>query len=371
MSASTAFVAADAIAANVRALVELAAPATTCAVVKADGYGHGSVAVARAALAGGATWLAVAQVAEARVLRAAGIEAPVLLLSEPRPDEIDHALAVGLRLVVYRAETIEAVSARAEALGVPSVRCHLKVDTGMRRVGCEPDDAVLLARQILAAPCLELEGTMTHLAVADEPADPTTDAQLDRFDVVLAAVSSEGIDPGIRHAANSAGTIASARSRYDLVRTGIAVYGVAPSAALADEVPLLPALRWVSSVSLVKPVRAGEKVSYGHRHRFSADTVVATVPVGYADGYRRRLGLAGGEVLIGGRRRPVVGVVTMDQFVVDLGPDGTGVSVGDEVVLIGSQGDDQITATELADRLDTIGYEIVCAISSRVERRPG
>jgi alanine racemase len=370
MSASTAFVDAAAISANARALAGLAAPAVTCAVVKADGYGHGSVTAACAALEGGATWLAVAQVDEARVLRGAGIEVPILLLSELRVDEIDQALAMGLRVVVYRPETIAGLSARAEALGVPSVRCHLKVDTGMRRVGCEPDDAIARARQIVDAPCLELEGTMTHLAMADEPEDPTTDVQLDRFDAVLAALADAGIDPGVRHAANSAGTIAFPRSRYDLVRTGIALYGIAPAPAMSPRVDLEPALRWVSSVSLVKPVRAGEKVSYGHRHRLDSDTIVATVPVGYADGYRRRLGLVGGEVLVGGRRRPIVGVVTMDQFVVDLGPDGGSVSVGDEVVLLGPQGDEEISATELAGRLDTIGYEIVCAISPRVERRP-
>ena len=370
MSASTAWIDAAAIEANARTLAGLAAPAATCAVVKADGYGHGSVTAARAALDGGATWLAVAQVAEARVLRGAGVEAPILLLSELRADEIEPALALGLRLVVYRPETIDELSRRAEALGVPSVRCHLKVDTGMRRVGCEPADAVERARLILAAPCLALEGTMTHLAMADEPDDPTTDAQLDRFDAVLAAFTEAGIDPGLRHAANSAGTIAFPRSRYDLVRAGIAVYGIAPSPALAAHVDLAPALRWVSSVSLVKRVRAGERVSYGHLHRFADDTVVATVPVGYADGYRRRLGLVGGEVLVAGARRPVVGVVTMDQFVVDCGPDGGGVAVGDEVVLLGRQGDDEIPAAEVAGRLDTIGYEVVCAISARVERRP-
>ena len=369
MSASIAFVDQKAITRNVSVLDALAPGARTCAVVKADGYGHGSVSVARAALDGGAGWLAVAQVAEARALRAAGIEAPVLLLSEPRVDEIEAALALGLRLVVYRPETVAAVSGAAAALGVPSVRCHLKVDTGMRRVGCEPEDAVTRARQILDAPCLDLEGTMTHLATADDPSDPTTDGQLDRFDGVLAELAAAGIEPGIRHAANSAATIAFPRSHYDLVRTGIALYGIAPSPTLAGAVDLLPALRWVSSVSLVKQVRAGEKVSYGHRHRFAGDTVVATVPVGYADGYRRRLGLAGGEVLIGGRRRPVVGVVTMDQFVVDCGP-GADVSAGDEVVLLGRQDDEEITAEEIAGRLDTIGYEVVCAISARVERRP-
>ena len=370
MTSSVAHIDLGAIEHNVRTLSASAGDAAVCAVVKADGYGHGSVAAAGAALRAGATWLGVAQVDEARPLRAAGIEAPVLLLSEPRPDELDAALALGLHLVLHRPETIDAVAARAEVLGVPAVPCHLKVDTGMRRIGCEPADAVGIARQLADRPVLGHEGTMTHLARADEPGEPTTDRQLDRFDEVLASLSAAGFDPGIRHAANSAATIAHPRSRYDLVRTGIAVYGIPPSPAMAGAADLRPALRWTTTVSLVKPVRAGEHVSYGHRYTFPEDTVVATVPVGYADGVRRRLGLVGGQVLVGGRRRPIVGVVTMDQFVVDCGPDGGGVGVGDEVVLLGRQGDDEITAEEIAGTLDTIGYEVVCAISPRVERRP-
>ena len=369
MTASTATIDTDAIERNVRTLAGLAAPAAVCAVVKADGYGHGSVTVAEAALAGGATWLAVAQVDEARALRAAGIDAPILLLSEPRPDEVDAGLAVGLRFVVHRPETIDHLSARASALGVPTVPCHLMIDTGMRRIGCEPSDAVSLARHIVDGRTLALEGSMTHLARADEPGEPTTDAQLDRFDQVLAELDQAGIDPGVRHAANSAATIAHPRSRYDMVRTGIAVYGIPPSPAMTGAADLRPALRWTSTVSFVKPVPAGDRVSYGHHHTFPHGTVVATVPVGYADGFARRLGLVGGEVLIGGRRRPIVGVVTMDQFVVDCGPDGGGVAVGDEVVLLGQQGDDEISANDIAERLDTIGYEIVCGISRRVRRR--
>jgi alanine racemase len=369
MTASTATVDLDAIRHNIRTLAGAAGGAMVCAVVKADGYGHGSVPVARAALDAGAAWLAVAQVGEARVLRAAGIEAPVLLLTEPRPDELEAAFALGLRIVVYRSETIDAIAARAAELGVATVPCHLQVDTGMRRVGCEPDEAVDRARQIAGAGRLTLEGSMTHLARADEPDDPTTDHQLDRFEQVLSDLRAAGIDPGIRHAANSAGTLTSERSRYDLVRVGIATYGIPPAPALGGVADLRPALRWHSTVSFVKPVRAGEKVSYGHHHTFERDTVVATVPVGYADGLRRRLGLSGGALLVGGRRRPIVGVVTMDQCMVDCGPDAD-VSVGDEVVLLGRQGEEEITANEVGELLGTIGYEVVCAIGARVERRP-
>lgn len=368
MPASVAHIDLDAIAHNVGTLSARAGDSLFCAVVKADGYGHGATDVARAALGAGAQWLGVAQVGEARRLRAAGIDAPILLLSEPRPDEIDHALALGLRLTVCRAATVTAVAERARTVGAAGVALHLKIDTGMRRIGCEPGEAVDLARTIVETDGIRLEGTMTHLARADEPDDPTTDHQLDTFERTLGALADAGIDPGLRHAANSAGTIAVPRSHLDLVRVGIALYGISPAPALDGAVDLLAALRWTSNVSLVKAVRAGEGVSYGHRHHFEDDTVVATIPVGYADGVRRRLGVAGGEVLIRGHRRPMVGVVTMDQFVVDCGP-GSDVAVGDEVVLIGRQGDEALTAEEWGERIDTIGYEIVCGISARVPRQ--
>lgn len=359
----------DAIVHNVAVLDGLAGAAAVCAVVKADGYGHGAVPVARAALAGGATWLGVAHVQEARTLRAAGIDAPVLVLSECGTDTatLDAALAAGLHLVAYRPAFLDAVSARAAAVGVPTVPVHLKVDTGMRRVGCEPHEAVGLARRIVADPHLRLAGTMTHLAVADEPGNPGTGVQLGRFEAVLRELAEAGIDPGVRHAANSAGTILHPRSHLDLVRPGIAVYGIPPAPVLTNVAPLRAAMRWRSTVRFVKPVGAGEGVSYGHRHVFEEPTVVATVPVGYADGLRRRLALVGGAVLIRGRRCPIVGVVTMDQVVVDVGPTGD-VEVGDEVVVLGAQDDDEITATEQALLLDTIGYEITCGIDARVRR---
>ncbi|MFP5321734.1 MAG: alanine racemase [Acidimicrobiia bacterium] len=359
----------DAIAHNVAVLRERAGAAQLCAVVKADGYGHGAVPVARAALAAGATWLGVAQVEEGRALRAAGVDAPVLVLSECATDDraLDLALTCGLHLTTYRPAFLDALSARARALGVPSVPVHLKVDTGMRRVGCEPHQAVGLAQRIVDDPHLRLAGTMTHLAVADEPGNPTTGAQLGRFEAVLAELDAAGIDPGLRHAANSAATLIHPRAHLDLVRTGIALYGIPPAPVLEGVADLRPAMRWTSTVRFVKAVGRGEAVSYGHRHVFPEPTVVATVPVGYADGVRRRLGLVGGEVLVRGRRCPIVGVVTMDQLVVEVGD--LPVEVGDEVVLVGAQGDDEITATEVALRLDTIAYEITCGVSPRVVRR--
>jgi alanine racemase len=344
------------------------APARLCAVVKANGYGHGATAVGRAALDAGADWLAVAQVHEAVTLRDAGIEAPVLVLAEPRPDEVDDAVDTGARLTLYTTAAIEAVARSARRHRRPPVATHVKVDTGMGRVGCAPHDLVEVAVAVAKAPELDLEGILTHLPVADEPDNPFTAAQLARFDGLLAEVRAAGLAAPLVHAANSAGAIAHPAARYDMVRCGIAVYGIPPSPVLAGRADLRPALTLASEVSFVKRAAAGDAVSYGHRHRFERDTVVATVPLGYADGVFRSLPLFGQEVLIGGERRPMVGVVTMDQLMVDCGPDAT-VRQGDPVVLLGRQGDERITPDEWAARLGTISYEVVCAIGPRVARR--
>ncbi len=221
---------------------------------------------------------------------------------------------------------------------------------------------------LAAAPTLELEGICTHCAVADEPDNPFTARQLERFAAAVDALARAGVRAPLRHTANSATVLTRPDAAYELVRPGIALYGVPPSPALAGAVPLRPALRWRSAVSHVKRLRAGEGISYGHHHRAPADTVVATVPVGYADGLPRRWGLTGGVVLIGGRRRAILGVVTMDQLMVDCGPDGGGVARGDEVVLIGEQGDDRIAAEELAAAVGTIGYEVLTAVGRRSSR---
>jgi alanine racemase len=363
----------DAVAHNVRVLRDHVAPAQMCAVVKADGYGHGAVPVARAALAAGADWLAVAQVDEAAALREAGLDAPLLLLSEPHRDELDAVVGLGTRVTVYTVDTVSLLGDAARRHGGQRrVPVHLKVDTGMRRVGVAPGDAVAVAKSIADHPCLDLEGVFTHFPVADEPDNDFTTGQVARFESVLAELRSAGFEPPVRHAANSAGAICFPTARYDLVRCGIAVYGIPPAPGLAGRVDLRPALRLVSEVSFVKEVPADEGVSYGLHQRTGRDTVVATVPVGYADGVFRGLPLAGAEVLIHGRRRPMIGVVTMDQLMVDCGPDelsGTEVRRGDEVVLIGRQGGERITPDEWAAKLGTISYEVVCAIGPRVERR--
>ncbi|MFM7068385.1 MAG: alanine racemase [Actinomycetes bacterium] len=352
-----------AITANTAALFDVAAGSMLCAVVKADGYGHGAVPAAQAALAGGARWLAVALVEEGLELRAAGVRSPVLVLSEAPDDMVAAAVASDLTLTVYSESSIAA----AAAAGAAPV--HLKVDTGMHRVGVDPADAVRLARQLTDAG-LVLGGTYTHLARADEPSDTTTAAQLARFEAVLDGLADAGIDAGIRHAANSAGLLLHPSARYDMVRAGIAIYGVPPVSGndeLEWSTDLEPSLSLTSEITMVRELAAGEGVSYGHRWVAPADTVVAVVPIGYADGVRRDYGLRGGQVLVGGVRRPVRGVVTMDQLVIEVADDPP-VQRGDEVVLIGWQGEEHIPVSEWADRLDTIGYEIVCALSARLPR---
>jgi alanine racemase len=352
---------------NVSVLRELARPARFCAVVKANGYGHGAAPVARAALEAGADWLAVAQVEEAVALRDAGIEAPLLLLSEPRPDEIADALATRARLVLYSPGVVTAVARAVHAGRLPPATVHLKADTGMHRVGAHPDDMMALARAVDELTQVELEGVCTHLPVADEPDNPYTADQLGRFDDLLDKLRAGGVDTGIVHAANSAGMLCHPASRYDLVRSGIAVYGIPPAPALARLADLRPAMRLASEVSFVKTVAAGEGISYGHRQRLARESTIATVPIGYADGVFRSLPLAGQEVLVHGERRPIVGVVTMDQLMVDCGPDAD-VHRGDEVVLLGDQGDERVTPDEWAARMGTIAYEVVCAIGPRVAR---
>ena len=361
----------DAIRSNVRVLAELAAPAAVCAVVKANGYSHGAVRVAAAALEGGAKWLAVAVVEEGLELRDSGIDAPILVLTQPGYSAASTAVAARLTPTVDTAAGIARFAELAAASGRP-LAVHLKVNTGMNRVGAAPRDTVGLARTIVDDPFLDLGGVYTHLAVADEPDRPETGDQLDRYDDVLGRLGAAGIDPGLRHAANSAGAIAHPRSRLDLVRCGIAVYGLAPSPELRAGgfngcAELTPALEVRAAVSFVKQIEAGEGVSYGLRYVADRPTTVATVPLGYADGIDRRLGLTGGEVLLGGRRRRIAGTVTMDQLMIDCGDDV--VAVGDEVVLIGRQGDEVVTATEWAERLGTIAYEVICRFGPRLPRR--
>lgn len=359
----------SALAHNVGVLKQRAGSARVLAVVKADGYGHGAITAAEAAIEAGVDGLCVALVQEGVELRRAGIEVPVLVLSEQPLEQLGELVAHGLVATAYSARYVDALADEARRHDVSGHEVHLKIDTGMNRVGCRPADATELAGRILArSPHLMLGGVFTHLATADVP-DPTeTDRQLDRFEAALGELRRAGIDPGLVHASNSAATIAHPRARFDLVRVGIAMYGIAPDVAMTEVCrDLRPALSLRSRVSHVKRVNAGDGVSYGLRHRFDRPTTVATVPIGYSDGVPRRAGLTGGSVLIGGTRRPIVGVVTMDQLMVDCGDDT--VHVDDDVVLIGRQGEAEISANDWGTITDTIGYEIVCGLSRRLPRR--
>ncbi len=357
---------------NATLLARQASPAKLCAVVKAGGYGHGSAQVAQAALEGGAERLAVALVEEGIELRDAGIDAPVLLLSEPVPESMVEVVASGLTPTVYTPEGLAALTAAARSRGESAgpFPVHVKADTGMHRVGATSDEAVSLAVQVASTPALRLEGFWTHLAVSDEVDNPYTARQIDRFTKACALLRESGVAPEMLHAANSAGALWHPASRFDMVRCGISLYGLASDAGLADVAPadgLRPAMSLKARVSYVKEVAAGERISYGLRYGVERDSVIATVPLGYADGVTRSLSAAGAEVLIGGERRPVAGTVTMDQLMVDCGA-GHRVRRGDEVVLLGSQGDERIGAWDWATRTGTIAYEVVCGISSRVPR---
>lgn len=356
-----------AVRANVHALRDRCEPAQLLAVVKADAYGHGAVPVARAALDAGAVGLGVALVEEGIELREAGIEAPILVLSEPVPEAAPSVVRAALTPVVYTLTGIDAL-AKAVADGGMHERLpvHLKVDTGMHRVGCSTEDAIELAAQVVDRPELELAGICTHLAVADEPDNSYTADQLARFEGVLAACRARGLPTGMVHAANTAAAIEWPTSRFDMVRVGIGCYGISPADELDDRIELQPAMSVKARVSHVKSVPAGTRLSYGLRYETERETRIATVPIGYADGVPRELPARGGSALVRGRRCAMAGTVTMDQLMLDAGD--LPVEVGDQVVLIGRQGHEEISAASWARAMGTVTYTIVCGIGPRVPR---
>jgi len=368
----------DALRHNVGLLRAAADGAEAWAVVKADAYGHGAERVACAALDAGASGLCVALTHEGVELREAGLAAPILLLSQQPPEHADSIVEQRLTPTVYTEVGVDAIAEAARRAGGEPVDVHVKVDSGMQRVGASIDDAESIVSAVRESPSLRLAGIFTHLAVADSAAPEHiefTAMQADRFAELLGRLDLP--DDVIVHLANSAGTLT--RQRVDAqgrhpwaVRLGIAMYGLSPGEGV-DHLTngLRPVMSLIARVSHLKPVTSGTSISYGLRHRFERDTTVATVPLGYADGVPRRLWAAGGHVLVAGHRCPIVGVVTMDQLMVDVGAlhdAGIDVAVGDEVVLIGRQGDEEISADDWAELLDTIGYEIVCGISLRVPR---
>jgi alanine racemase len=340
--------------------------AELCAVVKADGYGHGGGDCARAALAGGADRLALATAGETAALRRQLPDARLLTMGALSAAEVDVTLGAGSEIAVWRDGFLRLVADRARALARPA-RVHVKHDSGMGRLGTgDPAEVMALCRSCAEDPGLELAGVWTHFATADEPESPFFDEQLQRFSELAAAVRAE--HPGVTvHAANSAALYREPRSHFDMARCGIAVYGMDPFGESPDPRGLEPVLSLHSYVADVKRFAAGASAGYGRTWRAPVATWVGVLPIGYGDGVRRGLS-NNAEVLVGGARRPLVGTISMDNVTIDLGPDAD-VEPGAEAVLIGSQGGERILAEEVARRLGTINYEVTCGISSRVPRQ--
>jgi len=355
---------------NVALLRSRVAPGTQlCAVVKADASGHGAVPVARAALAGGATSLAVATVGEAAELRAAGLTDPILILGAISNDELPIALAADAEIVAWSERFVADLARLADGAGGRrgAISVHVKLDSGMGRLGTrQADEAVAVAELVRArAPQLALVGAMTHLATADD--DPEFVAQQLAAFEPFAARLRERV-PGLRvHAANSAATLREPASHFDFVRCGIALYGCDPMNQDPAPYGLEPALELTSYVAALKPIAPGQSAGYGRRFIAERPTWIATLPIGYADGIRRAL-TNNCDVLIDGRRYPLVGTVSMDNVTVDVGPEPV-VSVGARAVLIGRSGDERQTVEDVANRVGTINHEILCGISARVPRQ--
>lgn len=363
--ATTATTRLDHIRANLHAIRARVGDRRVLVAVKADAYGHGAIGVSRMVEAtGAADWLGVATVDEALQIRDAGVRLPILKLSHAlTDDEVAACITRDIDLAVVSADSIDQVGRVAGEVG-RTASVHLKVDTGMRRIGCEPTAAPDLARRVDAAG-LRLRGLFSHLPVSDtEAGREFTERQIALFARVADDVAAARGRVELVHLANSGGVMMHPGSWFDMVRPGIMVYGSKPDVTTADTVPLLPGLEWTTRVTFVKGVAAGESVGYGRTWTAPQDTVVATIPVGYGDGYSRLLSNRG-RVLIGGRSCPIVGRVCMDQVMVDVGP-GSSVDVGDEVVLIGRSGAEEITVSEVADLMGTIPYEVTCLINARV-----
>lgn len=339
---------------NVAALASLIAPSEVCAVVKADAYGHGDAPVAEAAIDSGATRLAVAMVEEGVRLREAGIEMPILVLSEPDMASVPEIGKWDLTPTVYSISCIDALASAA-----PGIKVHLKLDTGMHRVGASPrllHDLMSSARSA----GLEVDAMWTHFSVADE------DAEFTRHQIEVFDDAASGYETPLTHLANTAGAVLFPESRRSFARIGLGIYGLHPCAATRDLAQLQPAMRIVTHVSHVQRLERGARPSYGRTRPLSKDATVVTAPIGYADGLPRRLSEAG-TALIGGNRYPLAGTVTMDQIVIEVGD--AEVHPGDEVVVLGEQGNSVVDADDWAGILETVSYEVVCGIGPRVPRR--
>lgn len=333
------------------------------AVIKANGYGHGILEVGRAAASAGAAWLGVARLEEALALRRAGIDLPLLVMGYTDAARVPEAIANRVSLAVFHPDVVKAYAAQAAALG-QALAVHAKFDTGMGRLGIYPEDGLAFVRLIKSCPELSLEGAFTHLANADEPERDTTAWQIERFTGLIDALQASGLRPGLVHAANSAGTLYFPKARFDLVRPGIAIYGLHPSAEAPLPDGFRAALSWKAQLASVKELPAGHGIGYGYRYVTSGPERIGVIPVGYADGLRRRLG---NFALVGGRRVGVAGGVCMDQCMLHL-DEVPAARIGDEVVLIGQQDGAAITAEEIGAAWGTVNYDVVCGLSARVPR---
>ena len=347
---------------NVRYVYDLAS-VEVMAIVKANGYGHGALPVAQAALRGGATWCGVARIEEALELRQAGLDCPILLLGYTPTERISEAIKNRISMTVWNYPQVEMACAQAKKNGA-SALLHLKVDTGMGRLGVLPQEAIPLAKEISNTPGVILEGLFTHFARADELDSTTSERQEEIFRGLILKFEKMGLRPPIVHAANSAISLTRPSAYFNMVRFGIAMYGLHPSPDCPTPEEIRPALTWKSVLSLVKTLPPGSGVSYGHEYITQSNERVGTIPVGYADGFRRT---SGNYVLVAGHPVPVIGRVCMDQIMVQL-DEAPQARAGDTVIILGEQGENRITAEDIAKTWNTINYEVVCAIGARVPR---
>lgn len=338
------------------------------AVVKADAYGHGAVQVAEQVLEQGADYIGVAFLDEALDLRKGGITAPILVLGYTSPDSIDVAIEHDITLTAFSYDLLSALQDRTQSADVKQLKVHVKIDSGMGRVGLhEKEEAIAYIEEMMKLPNVVLEGVFTHYATADEADKTYITMQYRRFEEIIHHFKNQGIDFPYIHAGNSATAIDTPELSYNMVRIGLAMYGMYPSGEVKmDDVHLTPVLSIKSKIVMLKTLPPNSGVSYGVRYYTQSEEQIATLPIGYADGYSRMLS-GKGEALVHGKRVPIVGTICMDQCMIQV-DDVQDAKVGDEVVILGTQGEDEISAEEIADKLGTINYEIVCMLSHRVPR---
>jgi alanine racemase len=352
----------ETIRSNVRELIRIS-QTELMAIVKANGYGHGAAEIARASVEAGATWCGVARLEEAIALRRAGINCNILVLGYTSPDRAAEAVNHNISLTIYDQQIGEGYAEQSARLG-GGLRLHIKVDTGMGRLGIAPDTALEFIERLSRLPQLNIEGIFTHFARADEPQASTTEEQLEKFTHLIDQLSRDGVAPRYIHAANSAATLNYPHARFNLVRPGIVLYGFPPSPETPVPTGLKPGLTWKTRLTSVRTFPAGHGISYGHIYHTSRSERIGSIAIGYADGFRW---INGNIVLVHGKRVPVVGRVCMDQCMLQLDevPDA---AIGDEVVLLGGQGDEYISAEEIGERWGSFNYEVICGLSNRLPR---